>query len=95
MKYISILKVDKSEVKQFFAEGSWSNENMTSVLIRRENGKLIQVFGSGRIGDYHDMEDKKYKLVNDRTCRSIGYGTVVDFAEATNMIKGAAYYVFK
>ena len=95
MKCISILKVNKSEVKQFFAEGSWSNENMTSVLIRRENGKLIQVFGAGQMGDYHGMEGKECKLVNDRTCRFIGYGTVVDFAEATNMIKGAAYYVFK
>lgn len=95
MKHISILKVNKSEVKQFFAEGSWSNEDMTSVLIRRENGNLIQVFGAGQMGDYHDMEGKEYKLMNDQTWRSMGYGTVVDFAEATDMIKGAAYYVFK
>lgn len=95
MNYISILAVTKTEIKKFFAEGSWSNNDMTSVLIRRDNGKLIQVIGAGQFGTYHDMEGKEYKLMNDATWRSLGYGTVVDFAEANDLVKGATYYVFK
>lgn len=95
MNYISILAVTKTEIKKFFAEGSWSKDDMTSVLIRRDNGKLIQVIGAGQFGDYHDMEGKEYKLMNDATWRSLGYGKVVDFAEANDLVKGAAYYVFK
>jgi hypothetical protein len=95
MNYISILAVTKTEIKSFFNDGSWSNDDMTSVIIRRDNGKLIQVFGAGQLGDYHDMEGKEFKLMNDATWRSLGYGKVVDFAEAKNLVKGAAYYVFK
>ena len=100
---LAILKVTKTEIKKFFKEGSWSKDDMTSVLIRRENGKLIQVIGAGQFGDYHDMEGKVYNLMNDATWRSLGYGKVVDFvdfadhafAEADKLVKGATYYVFK
>ena len=92
---ISILAVKKSMIKEFIKDGSWSKDDMTSVLIRRDNGKLIQVIGAGEFGTYHDMEGKEFKLMNDATWRSLGYGTVVDFAGIDNLVKGAAYYVFK
>ena len=92
---ISILAVTKTEIKSFFNDGSWTKDNMTSVLIRRDNGKLIQVFGAGQIGDYNDMESKSIKLMNDATYRCLGYGKVIDFVEANEFVKGATYYVFK
>lgn len=92
---ISILAVTKTEIKNFLNDGSWSKNDMTSVLIRRDNGKLIQVIGAGQFGDYHYMEGNEVKIMNDATWRCLGYGKVVDFAEIDELVKGAAYYVFK
>lgn len=93
MKNVSILSTPKSWIKEWFADGTWSKEKMTSVLIRRDNGKLIQVFGYGNIGSYDYLEGHCIKLTSSSSFRTLGYGEMIDYADG--FVKGAATYVFK
>ena len=91
MKKVYILATPKAWIKEWFKDGTWTKENMTSVLIRKENGKLIQVFGSH--GDYDYLRNQIIHLISDASCRSIGYGEMIDYSN--EFVKGAATYVFK
>lgn len=91
MKKFYIASAPKAWIKEFFEDGSWTWEKMTSVLVERDNGKVIQIFGScssyGEIGD-------KIELVSDRTCRTIGYGKIIGYAD--EITRGVSTtYVFK
>lgn len=89
--YIS--STPKSWIKEWFNNGSWSHEDTTSVIIRRDNGKLIQVFGAGKEGEYDYMKKGELRLYNCQTGRSIGRGTFLGYAN--DLVKCAATFVFK
>lgn len=85
----------KTWIKEWFKDGSWSHDDTTSVLIRRDNGKMIQVFGCGKAGDYDYLKNENgyVKLINSQTTKFLGYGTIVGYAN--DLVKGATTYVFK
>ncbi len=93
MKKAYILSTPKKWIKEWFEDGTWKKEDMTSVIIRKENGKLIQVFGSGSEGDYDDFKNQIIELISDSTYRTLGYGKMVGYS--SELVKGAATYVFK
>ncbi len=91
MKKIYILATPKTWIKEWFEDDTWKKDNMISVIIRKENGKLIQVFGSN--GNYDYLRNQTLNLISDSSMRSIGYGEMIDYSN--EFIKGAATYVFK
>lgn len=91
MKKVYILAAPKAWIKEWFEDGTWTKESMTSVLICKENGKFIQVFGSH--GDYDYLRNQTLHLISDASCRSIGYGVMIGYSN--EFVKGAATYVFK
>lgn len=93
MKKIYILSTPKKWIKEWFEDGTWSKENTTSVVIRKENGKYIQVFGSGEKGSYDYLKKHTLELVSDSSLRTIGYGEFIGYSDTIE--RNVTTYVFK
>lgn len=93
MKKAYILSTSKSLINEFFETGIWSHEDMTSVVFEKNDGKLIQVFGSGKAGSYDYFRNEIVELVSDTTRRTFGFGKMVCYSDG--FVKGARTYVFK
>lgn len=85
-----ILSTPKSWIKKFFEDGTWSKEKMTSCIVERDNGKIIQIFGS--CGSYGEIGER-VSLISDQSGRHLGYGTIVGHNK--NVFKNVSTYVFK
>ena len=92
-KKLYVLATEKAWIKEWLSNGTWSMDRMTSVIIRRDNGKLIQIFGSGSYGDY-GKEGQAVHLMSSTTLRHLDYGTIVEYYN-DGIYKGASTYVFK
>ena len=93
MKEFYILSAKKSWVKEFLSDGTWSFEDMTSVIVEKHNGKKVQIFGSGKMEDYGYI-GQTVDLHSYSTYRLIGCGVIVGFNNE-GIEKGATTYVFK
>lgn len=87
-----ILKAPKTWIRDFFKNGAWSWDNMTSVLVRKAStGKTIQIFGSQ--GSYGEI-GTSVQLVSDKTCRALGYDEIIGYSK--EILPGdVESYVFK
>ena len=91
MKKFTVLSTPKTWMKEWFSDGTWSWDTMTSVIVEKDNGKLIQIFGSA--GTYGEIGEC-VALYSDKTCRQFGHGTIVGYSK--EFVKGiSTSYVFK
>lgn len=93
MKKFYILSTKKSWIKEWLSNGTWSFENMTSVIVEKHNGKKIQIFGSGKIEDYGHI-GQEVDLYSYWSWRLTGCGVIVGYNNE-GIEKGATTYVFK
>lgn len=87
-----ILKTEKAWVKEWFEEGSWSWENMISVLVRKSNGKIIQIFGSGKNESYGKV-GTECMLYSYSSMRFLDNGIIVGYSNKIE--SNTTIYVFK
>lgn len=93
MKKFYILSVKRSWVKEWLSDGIWSSKDMTSVIVERQNGKKIQIFYSGEVGDCGNV-GQSVDLYSYSRLRFTGCGVIVGY-RTEGFEKGATTYVFK
>lgn len=91
MNTLYMAKVSKKSVKGFYDEGVWSADTMTSMVIEKENGKFVQVFGA--IGNYGNR-GASVRLASE-SGREIGYGKILTYVNDTIVTNVSAMYVLK
>ena len=93
MKNLYILKTNKNEINEFYEKGWWTVENTVSLIVRKDNGKLIQIFGS-KSDYFNTYKDESLCLIADQSRKTIGYGKAV--CNKVNLFdKMSGYYIFK
>lgn len=92
MNKFYILKTSNKLVKSFFEDGIWTNEKETSMLIEKENGKIIQVWGAK--GNYGNV-GSTVELISSGTCRSLGFGKILKYVDDVIITNISSTYVLK